>query len=201
MAKKEKYYIARWVETNPGGGVSMIGFVEYMDEVIRDQRGRTKTVPATTPTPLTIKAVPGEDGAEIKYGKDIIELDQGEFIVQNNKINVNKLKQMCKLGQVEMRDLDLHYEFIGEEAPDEGEAFIPIEERGGEPAPLSVGELEQLTCVKINRDIVLKAIYMAGYETLEELSKADASSLTDIKGVAEKSANNIISEAQELLEV
>jgi len=123
MAKKEKYYIARWVETNPGGGVSMTGFVEFNDEIQRMPSGAQRVRKATVPTSITVKAVPGEDGQEIKYGKEDIFLEQGEFIVQNNPTNVALLKRKCKQGQIQMSDWDLHFEFLGQEAPEQVEVI------------------------------------------------------------------------------
>jgi len=141
MAKREKYYIARYVETNPGGGVSMTGFVEFKDEVQRMPNGATRLLKAKVPTSITVKATPGDSGQEIKYGKEDIFLEQGEFIVQNNPINVALLKRKCKIGQIQMTDWDLHYEFIEQEAPAQFEE-IEMEETHVEYDITPSGNLE-----------------------------------------------------------
>ena len=122
--KNDKFFIARWIGTNPGGGVSIIGFVEYIDEVQKQPNGTIKVFRATKPTDITIRPVPGEYGDVIKYNKVEIELDQGEFIVQNNEKNINKLKYHVRNGDVLMRDWDLQHEFLGEEAPEQIEEMI-----------------------------------------------------------------------------
>lgn len=127
---KEKYYIAEWVASNPGGGVRMIGFVDYEAEEQRQPNGTIKRFMSTTPKSLTIMPVQGDDGAEIVYNKEKLFLDKGEFIVQNNENNVRKLKNMVRDGSIKMRDLDIQYEFLGEDAPDAVEEIVvedPVE--------------------------------------------------------------------------
>jgi len=124
MSRKEKYYIAEWVASNPGGGVRMIGFVEYEAEEQRQPNGTTKRFMSTTPKSLTVMPVQGDNGEEVVYNKEKLFLDKGEFIVQNNEINVRKLKSMVNNGSIRMRDHDVQYEFLGEEAPEEIEEVI-----------------------------------------------------------------------------
>jgi hypothetical protein len=121
---KEKYYIAEWVMSNPGGGVRIIGFVEYETEEHRQPNGVVKRFISTTPKCLTVMPIQGDNGEEVVYNKEKIFLDKGEFIVQNNETNVNKLKNMVRNGSIKMRDLDVQYEFLGEDVPDEYEDVI-----------------------------------------------------------------------------
>ena len=126
--KDEKFFIARWVQTNPGGGVAITGFVEYNDEVVKQPNGTIKVYKATKPTCITVIPITGEEGAVVKYNKQEIELEQGEFIVANNSNNVEKLKYRVREGHIIMRDWDLQHEFLGEDAPDQIEEIVTQDE-------------------------------------------------------------------------
>jgi len=200
MAKESNYLIAQWIETNPGGGVSMAGvFVDYKSETIRLPNGRTKRVPAKESTSLTVKAIAGEDGDKIDYNGEVIDLMQGEFIVPNNEHNVKALKRMCKMEMIMMRDEDLHEEYISNNpltAP-------PVIKKVKEPVveeeePREASELDKITCLKINRNKVFDQLKELGKDNLEDLSLMTIEQLTTVRGVGEKMAEAMIEEAKAL---
>jgi hypothetical protein len=161
----------------------MIGFVEYARTVIKTTKGRSKTIIDDKPTCLTIRPVAGEDGEEIEYAGEKMLLDQGEFIVSSNAHNLEKLSRMCKRDQIEMRDLDLHYEFLNAD-------FTKKEVD-------QVGDLTNIKCLKVKRNDVLTGLMEVGITSMEALSNTRIATLTQVDGVAIKTAGKLIEEAKE----
>lgn len=118
----------QWIETNPGGGAPIIGFVDYKEEMIEQANGGMKYYRDETPTTITVMPSRGDNVVEDDRGNKTY-IKKGEFSVMNCSENEKVAKELVKMGLIMMSDWELHHEYLGTDAPEQIEQVILNKEK------------------------------------------------------------------------
>lgn len=220
MAKLLK---GKWVYTNPGGGVSIPGFVEYKTTMTQDARGRRFIKTEKVPTAITVLMSRNDEPEEEEhYGQKFI-MDLGDFVVQENDINVSILKRLVRQGKIIMEDFALQAEYEGIEYIEEDveevidneviveEKVLPetlaakddkvkhLREAEARKAKEKAKAFEFLS-IKRNKEDIISALFDKGINNAQQLIDANDDVLLSIAGVGKTLILNMKTEAVAELE-
>ena len=118
----------QWIESNPGGGAPIIGFVDYKEEMIEQPNGGMKYYRDEAPTTITVMPARGDNVVEDDRGNKTY-IKKGEFSVMDCTDNRKVAEYLVKLGLIMMSDWELHHEYLGTDAPEQIEEIILNKEK------------------------------------------------------------------------
>jgi hypothetical protein len=110
-----KYIKAMWIASDPGGHVSLTGFEEVLDKMVRKPGGGRVHRKGTIGKGIVVTPCKDDGNEKQIHEQTGQRLFSGEFMVQDTPKNMKTFGDYVKLGFIQMDDYNLHYDLLGEE--------------------------------------------------------------------------------------